>query len=77
MILLRIIAALALITWLICHVGLIAGLFLKRQWLYGTLSIVLPAFAVYWGWNMKRRAITWLASLATYAVVLTVLRLTD
>ncbi len=74
---LRLVAALALITWLGCHVGLIVGLFLKRRWLHASLSVVLPAFAVHWGWNMKRRARVWLVSLATYAVVLTVLRLAD
>ncbi len=77
MILLRILAALALVSWLVCHVGLIAGLFLRRKWLHATLSIVLPAFAVHWGWSMKRRAIVWLVSLGTYAATLTALRLTD
>lgn len=77
MILLRILAAFALISWLVCHVGLIIGLLRKRRWLHSALSIVLPAFAVHWGWSMRRRAIGWLISLSAYAAALTVLRLTD
>jgi hypothetical protein len=76
-ILLRLLAALALLTWITCHAGLLVGLLLKRRWLHACVSMVLPPFAVHWGWNMKRRARVWLASLATYAVVLTVLRLAE
>jgi hypothetical protein len=76
-ILLRLVAALALVTWITCHAGLIVGLLLRRRWLHAGLSLLLPPFAVHWGWNMKRRARGWLVSLATYAVMLTILQLAE
>ena len=70
----RLVAALAWLTWLGAHIALVFGL-AKTPPRYRAISAFFVApLAPYWGWHMQRRAQLWLIALLVYALAGTIAR---